>query len=86
MLDDFKQLVITEDPSAEMVLKKLKAKLLDMDSLPPLSMDTVNAVLERALAMEVFEYAVIMAVNNSDRDSFQRYMSCLKPYYTHYSR
>ena len=36
--------------------------------------------------MEVFEYAVILSINQMDRDSFNRYMSCLKPYYLNYAR
>lgn len=49
-------------------------------------METSTAMDERRFAMEVFEHAVLMSVNGLDRDSFQRYISCLKPYYTHYSR
>lgn len=86
LLEQYKSLVISEDAQAEGVLSVLKALLLDLDSLPPLCLETASAGEERKLAMEVFEYAVIMSVNNLDKDSFQRYMSCLKPYYTNYAR
>jgi hypothetical protein len=86
MLEEFKVLVLKEDSRAETTLDTLKAALLELDSLPPLCMETENAAEERKLAMEVFELATLLSVNNSDRDSFQRYMSCLKPFYTHYAR
>ena len=79
-------LVMKADGSAEGKLNTLKGMLLELDSLPPLCMETCSATEERKFAAEVFEYAVIMSINNLDRDSFQKYMSCLKPYYAHYAR
>ena len=61
------------------VLQKI---MLEMDSLPPMSFDTPNAISERNLAKQVLEYAVILAVNIADKDLFSRHMSCLRPYYT----
>lgn len=86
MLNEFKAQVLAEDDAAETTLGKLKEMLLEMDSLPPLCMDTPTASEERKFAMEVFEHAVIMSINLMDKDSFQRYMLCLKPYYSNYSR
>jgi hypothetical protein len=86
LLEQYKSLVISGDARAEEVLNVLKGLLLDLDSLPPLCLETATAAEERKLAMEVFEYAVIMSVNNLDKESFQRYMSCLKPYYANYAR
>lgn len=40
---------------------------------------------ERRFAKEVFEYAVILSIHLGDREKFQRFMSCLKPYYTNLS-
>lgn len=86
LLNEFKAQVSAEDDAAETTLAKLKEIMLEMDSLPPLCMDTPTASEDRKFAMEVFENAVIMSVNLMDKDSFQRYMLCLKPYYSNYSR
>lgn len=86
LLDEFKALVVAEDQAAEQKLSQLKALLLEMDSLPPLCVETSSAAEERMFAMEVFEYAVILSIHLEDRDSFNRYMSCLKPYYLNYAR
>ena len=79
-------MVLAEDDKAEEKLSQLKEILLDMDSLPPLCVETATAAEERKFAMEVFEYAVINSINQLDRESFNRYMSCLKPYYLNYAR
>ena len=79
-------MVIAEDDSADSKLANLKEMLLELDSLPPLCIETPSAAAERELAKEVFEYAVILSINMSDRDKFQRYMSCLKPYYASLNR
>ncbi len=54
--------------------------LMDFDSLPPLSFETPNAVAERTLARNIFEYAVILSISLGDKESFQRQMSTLRPY------
>ena len=55
---------------------------MDLDSLPPLSLDTVHALEERMMARDIYEHAVMLAIKNSDKPSFQNYMSILRPYYT----
>ena len=47
-------------------------------------METPNAVQERILARTVYEYAALIAVQEDDTDSFQRYVSSLRPYYAGY--
>ena len=49
------------------------------------AVDSVNASAERALAAEVYEHAVILAVNIEDKAAFQRYNLSLRPYYTTYA-
>eukprot|EP01032_Pedospumella_encystans_P028762 gene28762-32480_t len=85
LLEEFKASVVAEDSTAEQKLSQLKTILLELDSLPPLCVDTPSAAEERKFAMEVFEYAVILSIHQEDRDSFNRYMSCLKPYYLNYA-
>ncbi len=58
--------------------------LMEFDSLPPMNLNTQNAEAERILAREFFEYAVIYSIQTSDKDSFQRYVSSLRPYYIGY--
>jgi len=67
--------------NAESLLQNLKKKLIMLDSLPPINAEYADAATERGLALEVYEYAVIYSVKCGDKDSFQRYMSCLRPYY-----
>lgn len=86
LLNEFKAMVVAEDKASEQKLAQLKTILLEMDSLPPLCVETPSAAEERKFAMEVFEYAVILSIHQEDRDSFNRYMSCLKPYYLNYTR
>lgn len=66
---------------AEGLLQTLKKQLIMLDSLPPINAEYENAITERGLALEVYEYAVIYSVKCGDKDSFQRFMSCLRPYY-----
>lgn len=68
--------------AAETQLQTLKVALLELDSLPPMSLETPNAAAERTLARDVYEHAVVLAIKNSDKFSFQSYMSILSPYYT----
>ena len=56
--------------------------MVEMDSLPPFSADSPNAEQERAFAKEALELAVLLSVNVGDKESFQKYVSCLRPYYT----
>lgn len=63
------------------VLQTLKKQLIMLDSLPPICGDYPGAVEERNLAREVYEYAVLYAVKCKDKDDFQRYISCLRPFY-----
>lgn len=85
VLDEFKSLVLSESGLAEARLDALKEALINLDSLPPLCLPTANCVEERRFAKEVFEYAVILSIHLGDREKFQRFMSCLKPYYTNLS-
>lgn len=65
-------------------LNSLKALMLEFDSLPPLNLETESAELERALAREILEYAVLLAIKTQNKDAFQRNLSSLRPYYTGY--
>lgn len=49
-----------------------------------MTVKTPNAAAERALACEVFEFGAIFSVNSGDKEAFQRYLLCLRPYYTSY--
>lgn len=62
-------------------LNKLKGVMLDMDSLPPLSLETPNAAAERLAARDVLELAVFLAIKNEDSSSFARSVASLRPYY-----
>lgn len=68
--------------SAGQLLEKLKGVLLELDSLPPLSLETPAANEERLFARQVFEYAVLFAAQSDDKEGFQRYMSQLRTFYT----
>lgn len=59
-----------------------QVQLMELDSLPPLYLESPNALAERISAREIYEYAVLLAIQNSDKISFQSYMSILRPYYT----
>lgn len=83
VLNEFKRYVLAgENEKAEEKLSVLKEIMLDMDSLPPLSMETATAAEERSFARDVFEHAVILSINVEDKDDFQRYIACLRPFYT----
>jgi len=83
ILQKFKSAVVGENNTiAEKLLGEIKKIMLELDSLPPLSMDTPNAASELNFARESLEYAVILSVNMGDKESFQRHMSSLRPYYT----
>ncbi len=55
--------------------------MMELDSLPPLLLQTMNAHEERLLFKHVLEYAVLLAVSTKDKSSFQKYISSLQPYY-----
>lgn len=87
IVDDFKKLVLQgDDEKAEMTLGEIKKMMLELDSLPPLSFETENAVNERKFAREALEYAVILSINMGDKDSFQRHITCLRPYYSSFDK
>ena len=56
--------------------------MLELDSLPPHGQETVNGIAERSVARDFLEYAVIFSIQSNDKESFQRYLSSLRPYYT----
>jgi 26S proteasome regulatory subunit N12 len=62
-------------------LNKLKGVMLDMDSLPPMSVETPTAAAERLAAREVLEWAVFLSIKNEDSSSFARSVASLRPYY-----
>ena len=62
-------------------LNKLKGIMLDMDSLPPMSVETPTASAERLAAREVLELAVFLSIKNEDSSSFARSVASLRPYY-----
>lgn len=87
IVDDFKKLVLQGDEEkAEKILGEIKAMMLELDSLPPLSIETENAASERKFAREALEYAVILSVNMCDKDSFERHITCLRPYYASFDK
>ena len=55
--------------------------MVQLDSLPPINSDYPNAAVERAIAKEVYEYAVLYAVKCESKTDIQRYMACVFPYY-----
>ena len=54
---------------------------MSLKSLPPLNEDSTTAVEERQIAREVYEFAVLLCIKTEDKESFERYSSCLRPYY-----
>lgn len=78
----FREAVIAgQSGTAHNLLSALKLQLMDLDSLPPVVLETPNAEEERVLARQVYEYAVILAVKDGDKEAFQRYLNTLRPYY-----
>jgi len=71
--------------TASDTLNKLKAMLIEFDSLPPIGIESESAERERAVAREILEYAVILSIKTKDKEAFQRNLSSLRPYYTGYS-
>jgi len=60
--------------------------MVEMDSLPPICADGPNAESEREFTKEALEYAVLLSLNLGDKESFQKHISCLRPYYTSSSK
>lgn len=85
LLVDFRALVSSkQNDKAQTKLVELKKALLELNSLPPMSMNTPFAKQERALAQEALEYAAILSINVGDKDAFQRSITSLRPYYCDY--
>lgn len=59
--------------------------MLELDSLPPLFIDSPTAEGERQIARETLEYAVLLSIKMGDKNAFQRHLSSLRPYYTNNS-
>lgn len=70
-----------QNAAADDLLLKLKKQMIMMDTLPPINASGPTAQRDRINAREVYENAVLHAINCGDKDEFQRYMSCLRPYY-----
>lgn len=68
--------------AANNLLNVLKVQLLELDSLPPLALESPSAEEERVVAREVYEHAVLLAIKSSDKLAFQRFLGTLRPYYT----
>ena len=64
---------------AQALLGKLKQVISELDSLPPLAMDTPNARAEREMARSFLEAACVYALKNDDRDGFERFYLQLRP-------
>ena len=61
---------------SSLILKELSIDLLEIDSLPPLNMESPNAENERILAREVYELGVLHSINIGDRGEFQNGRPC----------
>ena len=82
LLEDFKKLVVGKNnEQALLLLEDIKVKMLEFESLPPVNANTANAVAERQQAQQILEYAVILSVNIEDKESFQKHVNALGPYY-----
>eukprot|EP01038_Epipyxis_sp_PR26KG_P004505 gene4505-6365_t len=79
----FKDLVLAEkNDLAEAKFIELKKIMLEMDSLPPLCVESASSAADRDVARQIFEYSILLSVNCGDREAFQRNMGSLRPYYT----
>lgn len=58
--------------------------MVEVDSLPPLCVESPSATQERELFRHVLEYAVLLAVQLEDKSAFQRSVSSLRPFYTQF--
>ncbi|PIN20151.1 26S proteasome regulatory complex, subunit RPN12/PSMD8 [Handroanthus impetiginosus] len=83
MFERFKASFVRNDFDAcTIILYQLKVLLTGFKSLPPLFQETPNAILELALARDIYEHAVVLDVKIQDQDAFERDYFQLKPYYT----
>jgi hypothetical protein len=55
--------------------------VIQLDTFPGSGLESTQSSAERALTRDFFEHAVILAVEMGDKDSFQKYISSLRPYY-----
>ena len=62
-------------------LNRLKGIMLEMDSLPPMSVDTPSAGADRTAARDILELGVFLAIKSEDSSAFQRGVSSVRPYY-----
>ncbi len=63
-------------------LNILKGVMMEMDSLPPMSVDTPSAEAERAAARDILELGVFLAIKSEDSSAFERGVSSVRPYYS----
>lgn len=77
-----KSVLSKNNDESTLTLKELNIELLEIDSLPPLNMESPNAENERILAREVYELAVLHSINIGDRDEFQKYVGILRSFYS----
>mmetsp|Transcript_23282 Transcript_23282/g.59504 ORF Transcript_23282/g.59504 Transcript_23282/m.59504 type:complete len:281 (-) Transcript_23282:193-1035(-) len=67
--------------SANDLLAQLKLKLIQLPALPPVSQPSPTAQQELALARDVLEHAVLVAVKAKDEGAMERAFTQLKVYY-----
>lgn len=58
--------------------------MMEIESLPPLCIETPFASQERELFKNVLEYAVLLSILQQDKAAFQRSILSLRPYYTQF--
>ena len=84
LLQSLKMELLTLDSLPPMNLSKGSLLLVYRPNACLLTDRSPTAEEERAVAREVYEYAVLLAIQSGDRESFQRYLANLRPYYTGY--
>eukprot|EP01031_Cornospumella_fuschlensis_P042597 gene42597-52048_t len=62
-------------------LERLNRLLLELDSLPPLCVETPQAPQERRAVQDCLELALIVAVRAQDKTQFGRYWAALEGFY-----
>ena len=55
---------------------------MELDASSQLAPENSESIAGRKILSDFFEYAVLFSVDNADDDSFQKYMSSLRPLYT----
>eukprot|EP00262_Sarcandra_glabra_P005119 TRINITY_DN16442_c0_g1_i1.p1 TRINITY_DN16442_c0_g1~~TRINITY_DN16442_c0_g1_i1.p1 ORF type:complete len:288 (-),score=50.77 TRINITY_DN16442_c0_g1_i1:139-942(-) len=82
MVDRFKAAFTRNDlQTCTNLLTQLKVVLTQFDSLPPLFVESPNAVQELTIARDIYEHAVVLSLKTEDQDAFERAFFQLKPYY-----